>query len=76
MNPGCIIRLLSFEFSSLFLHVDLVTTYLMAGFQVYLLALGSVYIGQSSMILVGRKLDLVSQFFVFSWLIVLGRWNQ
>ena len=37
VSPGCMIRLVFFcSFSALFQHVDLVTTSLRAGFQVYL----------------------------------------
>ena len=49
--------------SSLFLLVDLATTSLRSGFQVYLLALGSVIIGQGSTIFVGNWILFLNSLF-------------
>ena len=51
VSPGSMIQLVFFcSFSAFFQHVDLVTTSLRAGFQFYLLALGSVNVDQDGTI--------------------------
>ena len=64
VNPGCTIRLVFFcGLSSLFQYVDLVTTSLRSGFQVY-----HSQPRQYNTICCG--LNLISGFFTFFWLIV------
>ena len=70
MTPGCRIQVTFFGVSSLFQHVDLVTTSLRARFQVYFLRPGL------RMYFKAVQYEFGSHFLILCFLGLLGRWNH